>query len=93
MKRLILILLFAITGCATGVSTYEYTHLSDGSTVVKIKSANEIGSMQMGINRETGTLEVVVGDLTKKSDTVEVLGIARDMVRDVATAVTPLPGG
>ena len=89
----IILLSIILSGCATGVSTYEYTHLADGSTAVKIKSANEIGSMQMGINRETGTLEVVVGDLTKKSDTVEVMGIARDMVRDVATAANPLPGG
>lgn len=90
MKALMLILLFAMTGCATGISTYEYTHLADGSTAVKVKSANEISQMKMGINRETGTLEVEIGELSKKSDTVEVLGLARDMVRDVATVAKPL---
>lgn len=82
-----------LTGCATGVSTYEYTHLADGSTAVKIKSANEIGNMQMGINRETGTLEVVVGDLNKRSDTAEVVAGIKDIIHDVTTVVTPVPGG
>jgi hypothetical protein len=44
--------------------------------------------MKMGINRETGTLEVEIGGMTKKSDTVEVINAARDMIHDVTN-----PGG
>lgn len=92
MKLLILTLL--LTGCATGVSTYEYTHNADGSTTVKIKSANEIeGGMKMGINRDTGTLEVELGTMSKRDNTVEALSIARDMVHDVTAVVTPGSGG
>ena len=88
MKILLLVLL--LTGCATGVSTYEYAHMADGSTVVNVKSANEIENMKMGINRETGTLEVEIGGMTKRSDTVEVMNAARDMIHD---ATNPGTGG
>ena len=90
MKYLILLFLVILTGCATGVSTYKYTHLADGSTSVEVKSANEIGTMKMGINRETGTLEVEIGDLSKKSDTVEVVNGIRGIIHDVTN---PLPDG
>lgn len=85
----ILAYLLFMAGCATGISTYDYYHMADGSTKVHVKSANEIGTMTMGINRDTGTLEVIIGDMSKKSDTVEVLSIARDMVHDV----TSISGG
>ena len=85
MKFLLVLLL---TGCATGVSNYEYTHMADGSTHVKVSSANEIEEMEMGINRETGTLEVKIGGMTKKSDTVEVIDAVKDIVHDVTN-----PGG
>jgi len=92
MKIILLALL--LTGCATGVSTYEYTHNADGSTTVKIKSANEIeGGMKMGINRDTGTLEVELGTMTKNSDTVEVVNGVKDIVHDVTAVVTPHSGG
>jgi hypothetical protein len=83
MNILIVILLVMLTGCATGVSTYKYVHGEDGSTYVEVHSANEIEQMKMGINRETGTLEVEIGGMTKKSDTVEVMEIAKDMIHDV----------
>lgn len=83
-----LLLITAATGCATGVSTYKYYHNADGSTSVEIKSANEIdGGMEMGINRETGTLEVKIGTLTKNSDTVEVVGSVERIIHDVTTVV------
>ena len=89
MKIILLALL--LTGCATGVSTYEYTHNVDGSTTVKIKSANEIeGGMKMGINRDTGTLEVELGTMTKNSDTVEVVNGVKDIIHDVVNVVTPI---
>lgn len=84
MKYVYMIILLILLGsCATGVSTYEYTHMADGSTHVEISSANEIEQMEMGINRETGTLEVKVGGMTKKSDTVEVMDAVKDIVHDV----------
>jgi hypothetical protein len=89
MKLLFVIfMLWVLTGCATGVSTYEYTHMADGSTHVEVKSANEIEQMKMGINRETGTLEVEIGGMTKKSDTVEVLDRVENIIHDVTN-----PGG
>ena len=87
---LVTVIVFVLSGCATGISTYEYTHLADGSTAVKVKSANEIGTMQMGINRETGTLEVVIGDLSKKSDTAIVVDSIRNIVHDVTAVASPL---
>lgn len=80
-------------GCATGVSTYEYTHMADGSTHVEVKSANEIEQMEMGINRETGTLEVKIGGMTKNSDTVEVVGSVERMIHDVSAIAKPGSGG
>ena len=88
MKVLMIVLVMTLTGCATGISTYEYTHMADGSTHVEVSSANEIENMKMGINRETGTLEVEIGGMTKKSDTVEVMNAARDMIHDATN-----PGG
>jgi len=79
-----------LSGCAASISTYEYTHLSDGSTAVKVRSANEIGNMQMGINRETGTLEVTIGDMTKKTDTAEVVAGIKEIVHDVASVAAPV---
>ena len=88
MKILLIVLVLTLAGCATGVSTYEYTHMADGSTHVEVSSANEIEEMEMGINRETGTLEVKIGGMTKKSDTVEVIDAVKDIVHDVTN-----PGG
>ena len=89
MKVLMIVLCSLMAGgCATGVSTYEYTRMMDGSAIVKVKSANEVKQMKMGINRETGTLEVEIGDMTKKSDTVEVINGVKAMIHDVTN-----PGG
>jgi hypothetical protein len=88
-----LIVLLFLTGCATGLSTYEYTHMADGSTHVEVKSANEIEQMKMGINRETGTLEVEIGGLTKKDNTVEVVNSVKDMIHDVTAIVKTGDGG
>ena len=88
MKILLIVLVLTLAGCATGVSKYKYVHSSDGSTYVEVHSANEIEEMEMGINRETGTLEVKIGGMTKKSDTVEVMASAERMVHDITN-----PGG
>ena len=88
MKILLIVLVLTLAGCATGVSKYKYVHSSDGSTYVEVHSANEIEEMEMGINRETGTLEVKIGGMTKKSDTVEVIDAVKDIVHDVTN-----PGG
>jgi hypothetical protein len=84
-----MLLMLLLNACATGISTYDYTHNADGSTTVHVKSANEINNMQMGINRETGTLEVTIGELTKKSDTAEILGSVKEIVHDVVMVATP----
>ena len=86
---LLIITLIFITGCATGVSTYEYTHMADGSTHVEVKSANEIEAMKMGINRETGQLEVEIGGMTKADNTAAIVGSIQGIVHDLS----PIPGG
>lgn len=77
------VLILTLCACATGVSTYKYVRSADGSVEVYVKSANEVGQMTMGINRETGELEVDIGDMTKKSDTVEVVKSVKDIVHDL----------
>ena len=81
---LLIVIIFVATSCATGVSTYEYQHNADGSTYVKVKSVNEItDGMKMGINRDTGTLEVEIGNMTKKSDTAAVVSSVENIIHDV----------
>lgn len=86
----VIVIALILSGCtANGVSKYEYEHYADGSTKVKVKSVNEIGSMNMGINRETGTLEVTIEGVTKKSDTAEVVGSIKEIIHDVTTVGVP----
>ena len=94
MKTLFILLTFVLlSGCAAGVSTYEYRHMADGSTWVKVKSANEIKDMKMGINRETGTLDVEIGSLDKKSEVETVVEGFENVTGNIARILNPIPGG
>lgn len=91
-----LLILFVITilvSCAAGRSTYEYTHNADGSTYVKISSVNEIGTLEIGIDRETGTLEVTVGDMSKKSEVETVVKGFENVTGNIVKALNPASGG
>ena len=94
MKHVLVVILLMLSSCATGASTYEYRHLADGSTEVKIKSANEIeGGMEMGINRDTGTLDVKIGNMTKKSEVETVVSGLDSIIGNVTKLANPIPGG
>lgn len=84
----------ALNGCAgnmaKGVSTYDYRHNADGSTTAHIESVNEIKSLSMKINRDTGYLEVEVGDMTKRDDVVAVAKSFENVTTNLAGTFSPL---
>ena len=84
---LIIVILYGLVAACAG-STYSYKKNADGSAEVLVKSKNEIDSMRMYINRETGELEVDIGGMTKKSD-VEAVGA---IIKDVVSAANPAGG-
>ncbi len=84
----------ALGGCAMGASVYKYEHHADGSTSVYIKSVNEIeGGMKMGINRDTGTLEITLGNLSKKSEVETVVRGFENVTGNIAAILNPTSGG
>ena len=89
MKGFIILFIIVILTTACAGSSYHYVKNADGSAEVLVKSKNEIDSMRMYINRETGELEVDIGGMTKKSD-VEAVG---DIIKDVTGLANPASGG
>ena len=89
MRYFIMILILTLlTGCAAnGRSTYDYQRNADGSVSLYIDSVNQVDKLFISFNRTTGELEIDLGGLTKKSDTVEILESVRGITSNITAAI------
>jgi len=84
VKIILIILLLALTGCAT---TYTASRTVDGATTdISVKTYREFpGGIEIKYNRETGAFELKAGEVTNGGDV--------EAMRDVILGVLPLIQG